>query len=274
MVELLCSERFSDVGVAEAWATLLDEGVYLCSLRTMHRILTEQGLSGQRRQGTARDRAPKPRLVATAPNMVWCWDISRIPGAGKGQWFYLYTIWDLWSRMAVGWTVSTEETAAVAEQLIDTTVARQKVDRYQLIMHSDRGAQMTAGTITELYDTLGVQRSLSRPRVSNDNPHAEAGFKTLKYKPDWPGSFDTIDDAMAHCQQFFDWYNHDHHHSGIGLVTPAERHAGNGAIIDRERQAVLDTAYEAHPERFPNGPPKPPKQPSRVWINPPTKHTT
>ena len=273
VVKLLCSERFCDVGVAEAWATLLDEGVYICSLRTMHRVLAERGLSAQRRQGQHRDRAPKPRVVATAPNMVWCWDISRLPGPAKGRWWYLYTIWDLWSRAAVGWTVNAAETAEIANRLITVTVTRQRIDRHQLVIHSDRGAQMTAGTITELYDTLGVRRSLSRPRVSNDNPHAEAGFKTLKYRPDWPDRFDTLDDADRHCEQFFQWYNHEHHHTGIGLVTPAERHAGNGAFIDRQRQAVLDRAYQAHPERFPNGRPKPPKQPSIVWINPPERHT-
>jgi putative transposase len=219
VVEVLCSERFCDVGVAEAWATLLDEGVYLCSLRTMHRVLAEQGLSGQRRQGQARDRAPKPRVVATAPNMVWCWDISRLPGRTKGVWWYLYTIWDLWSRAVVGWTVNTQESADVANGLISTTAARQRIDRHQLVIHSDRGAQMTAGTITELYDTLGIRRSLSRPRVSNDNPHAEAGFKTLKYRPDWPNQFDTLNDADRHCDRFFNWYNHEHHHTGIGLVT-------------------------------------------------------
>ena len=269
----LCSPRFCDVGVAEAWATLLDEGTYICSLRTMHRVLADQGLSGQRRQGAARDRAPKPRVVATAANEVWVWDISRLPGPGKGHWFYLYTIWDLWSRMTVGWTVNTEETAEVARQLINTTARRQNIEPKQLTIHSDRGTQMTAGTITELYDTLGVRRSLSRPRVSNDNPHAEAGFKTLKYRPDWPGTFETVEDADRHCEQFFEWYNHDHHHTGIGLVTPAQRHAGNGALIDTRRQVVLDKAYAAHPERFPNGRPKPPKQPATVWINPPEQHT-
>lgn len=273
MVEYLCSERFCDVGVAEAWATLLDEGVYICSLRTMHRVLADRGLSGERRQSPARDRAPKPRVVATAPNMVWCWDISRLPGPSKGHWFYLYTIWDLWSRYAPGWTVNTQETAAVAERLISVTVKRQNIDRHQLVIHSDRGAQMTAGTITELYDTLGIRRSLSRPRVSNDNPHAEAGFKTLKYRADWPGHFDNLNAADQHCQQFFNWYNHQHHHTGIGLVTPAQRHTGNGALIDTQRQTVLDQAYEAHPERFPHGRPRPPKQPSIVWINPPERHT-
>lgn len=273
VVEQLCSERFCDVGVAEAWATLLDEGVYICSLRTMHRVLKDRGLSGNRRQGPSRDRAPKPRVVATAPNMVWCWDITRLPGPTKGSWFYLYVIWDLWSRKAVGWTINTEETAAVAEKLITVTCRREKIRHHELVLHSDRGAQMTAGSISELYDTLGVRRSLSRPRVSNDNPHAEAGFKTLKYRPDWPDCFATIDEAISHCEQFFVWYNDEHHHTGIGLVTPAQRHAGNGELIDRQRQAVLDAAYAAHPERFPNGRPKPPNQPSIVWINPPERHT-
>ena len=272
VLDVLCSERFVDVGVAECWASLLDDGIYLCSESTMHRILREHGLFGQRRQGERRDRHPKPRVVATAPNMVWVWDISRLPGPRRGVWFYLYAIWDLWSRKTVGWCVDTTETADIAEKLITVTCRRERIDRHQLIIHSDRGAQMTAGTITELYDSLGIRRSLSRPRVSNDNPHAEAGFKTLKYRSDWPTRFDSIDAAIAHCEAFFYWYNHEHHHTGIGLVTPADRHAGNGATINRTRQTVLDAAYASHPERFPHGRPIPPRQPVRVWINPTQLH--
>ena len=204
--------------------------------------------------------------------MVWVWDISRLPGPRKGVFFYLYTVWDLWSPKTVGWCVDTQETAEIAERLMTVTAAREHIDRHQLIIHSDRGAQMTAGTITELYDTLGIRRSLSRPRVSNDNPHAEAGFKTLKYRSDWPARFGDLDHAIAHCEAFFNWYNHEHHHSGIGLVTPAERHAGNGHHVDEQRRTVLDAAYHAHPERFPNGPPKPPHQPERVRINPTELH--
>lgn len=270
VIEALCSPRFCDVGVAEAWATLLDEGVYVCSVRSMHRVLAEEGLTGERRQSAPRDRAARPRVVATAPNQVFVWDISRLRGPGKGLWFYLYVIWDLWSRKIVGWTVDNVETADTAHRLIEVTCDREGVDRFQLTIHSDRGAQMMSTTLTELYDVLGVRRSLSRPRVSNDNPHAEAGFKTLKYRSDWPGSFATIDDALEHCGRFVDWYNHDHHHTGIGLVTPADRHAGRGDSIDRARQATLDQAFEAHPERFAYGRPRPPKQPDRVWINPPT----
>lgn len=267
VLKVLCSERFVDVGVAEIYATLLDEGIYLCSDSTMHRILRDHGLAGQRRQRQP-GRHHKPRLVATAPNMVWVWDVSRLPGPRKGVWFYLYTIWDLWSRKAVGWTIHDTETAAIAEKLITVTARRQRVKRHQLTIHSDRGAQMTAGTITELYDVLGVRRSLSRPRVSNDNPHAEAGFKTLKYRPDWPTRFTDIDHATTHCDTFFKWYNNEHHHTAIGLLTPNDRHAGNGHTINTARQTVLDAAYRAHPERFPNGHPHPPHQPARVWINP------
>ena len=267
VLQVLCSQRFVDVGVAEIYATLLDEGIYLCSDSTMHRILRDHGLAGQRRQRQP-GRHHKPRLVATAPNMVWVWDVSRLPGPRKGVWFYLYTIWDLWSRKAVGWTIHDTETAAIAEKLITVTARRQRVKRHQLTIHSDRGAQMTAGTITELYDVLGVRRSLSRPRVSNDNPHAEAGFKTLKYRPDWPTRFTDIDHATTHCDTFFKWYNNEHHHTAIGLLTPNDRHAGNGHTINTARQTVLNNAYRAHPERFPNGHPHPPHQPARVWINP------
>ena len=271
VLDVLCSDRFVDVGVSECWATLLDEGIYLCSESTMHRILRDHGLAGQRRQRRP-GRHPRPRLVATAPNMVWVWDISRLPGPGKGVWFYLYAVWDLWSRKTVGWCVDTVETAEIAERLMTVTTRREHVDRHQLIIHSDRGAQMTAGTITDLYDMLGIRRSLSRPRVSNDNPHAEAGFKTLKYRPDWPARFATLDTAIAHCETFFAWSNHDHHHTGIGLLTPADRHAGNGQRINTARQTVLDNAHQRHPERFPNGPPRPPRQPARVWINPTELH--
>jgi len=271
VVDVLCSARFVDAGVAEVYATLLDEGTYLCSESTMHRVLNDRGLAGQRRQRRA-GHHHRPRLVATAPNMVWCWDISRLPGPAKGTFFYLYSVWDLWSRKTVGWCVDIEETAAIAERLISTIAHREGVQRHQLIIHSDRGAQMTSGTLTELYDTLGVRRSLSRPRVSNDNPHAEAGFKTLKYRPDWPTRFATLPDAIAHCERFFDWYNNQHHHSGIGMLTPTDRHDGNGARINTARQAVLDTAYAEHPERFPNGRPTPPNQPARVWINPTEQH--
>jgi putative transposase len=273
VVGLLCSERFCDVGVTEAWITLLDEGVYLCSVSTMHRILRKRGLNGERRQAAGREPKPKPRVVATAPNMVWCWDISRVPGPARGYWFYLYTIYDLWSRYAVGWTVAKSETAEKAEVLINTAVARQKIDRHELIIHSDRGTQMTSATLSDLYENLGIRRSLSRPRTSNDNPHAEAGFKTLKYKSDWPDRFDTLDELKDHCEQFFNWYNYQHHHSGIGLLTPADRHQGNGHLINLQRQTTLNQAYKNHPERFPKGQPEPPYQPQQVWINPPTKHT-
>ena len=270
---MLCSDRFADAGVAEVWATLLDEGVYLCSESTMHRILRDHGLAGQRRQRQPGNHS-RPRVVATAPNVVWVWDISRLPGPHNGTWFYLYTIWDLWSRKTVGWCIDTTETAAIAEKLIETTARRERVDRHQLTIHSDRGAQMTSGTLTDLYDMLGIRRSLSRPRVSNDNPHAEAGFKTLKYRPDWPTRFDTLDDAISHCETFFAWYNIEHHHTGIGLLTPHDRHAGNGPAVHAARQTVLDTAYQHHPERFPNGHPQPPRQPARVWINPPALPTS
>lgn len=273
VLAVLCEPRFVDVGVTEIYASLLDDSTYLCSESTMHRILRENGLAGQRRQRQPGRSHARPRVVATAPNMVWVWDISRLPGPTKGTWFYLYTIWDLWSRKTVGWCIDLEETAAVAEKLITVTARREGVDRHQLIIHSDRGAQMTSGTLTELYDTLGIRRSLSRPRVSNDNPHAEAGFKTLKYRPDWPARFETVDEAIAHCEQFFAWYNDEHHHTGIGLLTPTDRHAGNGTQISQARQLVLDNAYQAHPERFPNGRPHPPHQPARVWINPPALRT-
>jgi putative transposase len=272
VLDVLCEPRFVDVGVAECWATLLDEGIYLCSESTMHRILRDHDLAGQRRQRRSRGRHARPRLVATAPNMVWVWDISRLPGPFKGVWFYLYAIWDLWSRKTVGWCIDIVENADTAERLITVTCRRERVKRHQLVIHSDRGVQMTAGTIAELYEQLGIRRSLSRPRVSNDNPHAEAGFKTLKYRPDWPARFATVEDAIAQCDKFFSWYNDEHHHAGIGLLTPADRHAGNGQRINTARQTVLDQAYQAHPERFPNGPPVPPRQPARVWINPTELH--
>ncbi len=270
VLDVLCSPRFCDVGVLEAWATLLDEGTYLCSARTMHRVLQEHDLTGERRQSAYRERAGRPRVVATAPNMVWCWDITRLKGPAKGIWFYMYVIYDLWSRKIVGWTIDKTETGEIAKNLITVTAGREQVEQHQLTIHSDRGAQMVSGTLTDLYDSLGVRRSLSRPRVSNDNPHAESGFKTMKYRPDWPGAFDTIEDAFEHCESFVDWYNFEHHHTGIGLLTPADRHAGRGQAVESARQSTLDEAFEAHPERFTYGRPRPPSQPSRVWINPPS----
>lgn len=270
VLDMLCSPRFCDVGVTEAWATMLDEGTYLCSVRTMHRILAEQDLTGERRQSGSRDKAGRPRVVATAPNQVWCWDITRLKGPSKGVWFYMYVIYDLWSRKIVGWTIDGAETAEVAEELIAMTSGLEGVVQHQLTIHSDRGAQMMSQTLADLYDALGVRRSLSRPRVSNDNPHAEAGFKTMKYRSDWPGSFESVEDAVAHCESFVNWYNDEHHHTGIGLLTPADRHAGRGQSVSAARQATLDEAFGVSPERFPGGRPLAPVVPERVWINPPS----
>lgn len=236
VLEVLCESRFVDVGVTEVYATLLDEGTYLCSESTMHRILRDHGLSGQRRQGQPRLGHPKPRVVATAPNMVWCWDISRLPGPSKGCWFYLYAVWDLWSRKTVGWCVDTAETAETAEQLITKTAERERVNRHQLVIHSDRGTQMTSGTLTELYDTLGIRRSLSRPRVSNDNPHAEAGFKTLKYRPDWPQRFNTLECLVSRFGQ--DFFDFEVGGLGIGAAgvdvsgsVPRDRFVGSDVVV-------------------------------------------
>ncbi len=271
--ELLCSERFCDLAPAQVYAALLDEGIYRCSIRQMYRILHEAGLVRERRPGHARKNHTKPVVSATRPNQVWTWDISRLAGPSMRTWFYLYVVIDIFSRSIVAWSLDTVESDKVARRMIRAATKRQCIDPNSLTLHSDRGAQMTSNSMAELLEELGVTRSLSRPRVSNDNPYSESNFKTAKYRPEYPKRFASLAETRSWARKFVHWYNHVHYHSAIGLLHPAEVHAGNAGAIRTARQAVLDAAYKAHPERFLNKAPTAPDIPVTAWINKPTVQT-
>ena len=269
ILDALHSERFADTAPAEVWATLLDEGTYLGSVSTYYRVLRQAGESRERRAQAAHPAAVKPELVATGPNQVYSWDITKLHGPAKWTYYHLYVILDIYSRYAVGWMVATRESAALAEKLIAATAAKQGITRGQLTIHADRGSSMTSKPVALLLADLGVTQSHSRPHVSNDNPYSEAQFKTLKYRPGFPGRFASIEAARAHCQDFFPWYNNQHRHGGLGLHTAADVHHGRAAAVRAARARVLTTAYLAHPERFVRKPPAPPDLPASSWINPP-----
>jgi len=262
-------ERFADLAPAEVWAALLDEGTYLGSVSTFYRVLRQAGESRERRRQATHPAAVKPELVAAAPNQVYSWDITKLHGPAKWTYYYLYVILDIFSRYAVGWMVATRESAVLAEKLIAATCTKQGIARGQLTIHADRGSSMTSKPVALLLADLGVTQSHSRPHVSNDNPYSEAQFKTLKYRPDFPARFTSIEAARAHCQDFFRWYNDEHRHGGLGLHTPADVHHGHAPAIQAERAQVLAAAYRAHPERFVRKPPTPPDLPGASRINPP-----
>lgn len=265
----LHSDRFVDKAPAEVYATLLDEGVYLCSIRTCYRILARHEQVCERRNQLRHPVYKKPELLATAPNQVWSWDITRLLGPAKWTYYYLYVIIDIYSRYVVGWMLAHRESAALAKRLIHETVLKERVDAGQLVIHSDRGSPMIAKTTAQMLATLGVTRSLSRPKVSNDNPYSESQFKTLKYRPDFPDRFGSIEDGLAYCKDFFFWYNLEHRHGNLGLLTPEHVHRGHAPRVLEARAHVLDAAYAAHPERFVRRPPQPLQLPAAVWINPP-----
>jgi putative transposase len=267
----LHAERFADLAPAEVWATLLDEGAYLGSLSTFYRLLRQAGETRERRAQATHPAAVKPELMATGPNQVWSWDITKLHGPAKWTYYYLYVILDIYSRYATGWMVATRESAALAEKLIAATCTKQHIGHGQLTIHADRGSSMTSKPVAFLLADLGVIQSHSRPHVSNDNPYSEAQFKTLKYRPGFPARFASIEAARAHCQAFFPWYNTGHRHSGLGLHTAADIHHGTAAAVQASRARVLNTAYQQHPERFVNKPPAPPALPATTWINPPEK---
>ena len=267
VLELLNSPRFADCTPYTAWARLLDEGRYLASVRTMYRILAASGQSNERRNQLIHPAHAKPELLATGPNQVWSWDITRLRGALKWQFFYLYVLIDIFSRYVVGWLVAGAENAGLAQALIDETCDKHGIARDALTLHSDRGSPMRAKTTAELLVDLGVAASFSRPRVSNDNPFSEAQFKTFKYRPQFPACFEGLEHARAHSREFFPWYNNEHRHSGIGFMTPAAVHFGTAPALWQQRAAVLQAAYRAHPERFKGKHPTPPKLPTIVGIN-------
>jgi putative transposase len=272
--DVLNSERFGDQTPRQVWACLLDEGRYLCSWRTMYRILDTYTEVRERRNQRRHPTYTKPELMATAPNQVWTWDITKLRGPVKGVYYYLYVILDLFSRYVVGWMVAPRETAALAQVLIDTTCQRQGIDPEQLTLHADRGSPMIAKSTSELLVDLGVVKSHSRPQVCNDNPYSEAPFKTLKYRPDFPDRFGAIEDARAWCLPFFHWYNEHHYHTGLGLLTPASVHDQRHDAVQDHRQGILDAAYAAHPNRFVGGRPTVQPLPEAVWINPPKQKET
>lgn len=269
VLELLHSERFVDQSLVEVYATLLDEGTYLCSIRTLYRILAENSEVKERRNQLRHPNYQKPELLATKANQLWSWDITKLHGPAKWTYYYLYVILDVFSRYVVGWMVAHRESATLAERFIEQTTHKQQIQPGQLTIHADRGASMTSKAVALLLADLGITKSHSRPHVSNDNPFSEAQFKTLKYQPLFPKQFGCIEDVRTFCQTFFQWYNHDHHHSGIGWLTPASLHYGQAQAITQQRAQVLKAAYHTHPERFVKGLPHPPAIPTEVWINPP-----
>jgi len=274
ILAVLHSPRFADLAPAEAWATLLDEGTYLGSVSTFYRILRAAGETRERRAQATHPAKVKPELLATGPNQVWSWDITKLHGPAKWTYYYLYVILDIYSRYAVGWMVATCESAALADKLIAAACAAQKVSRGQLTLHADRGSSMTSKPVAFLLADLGITQSHSRPHVSNDNPYSEAQFKTMKYRPGFPGKFTCIEHARAHSQAFFPWYNDEHHHGGLGLHTAADVHHGLAAAVRAARANVLNAAWTAHPERFVRKHPTPPKLPTSSWINPPEEKET
>jgi len=269
VLDTLHDERFWDTAPASVYATLLDEGSYLCSPSTMYRLLRAQGETGDRRRHATHPARVKPELVATAPNQCWSWDITKLAGPAKWTWYYLYVLLDIYSRYVVGWMVAHREAAALAERLLAEAITAQGVEPAQLAVHADRGTSMTSKPVAMLLADLGVTRSHSRPHVPDDNPYSESQFKTLKHHPSFPDRFGCIQDARAFCQGFFGWYNHEHRHSGIALLTPADVHHGRASQVITARAAVLDGAYAKHPERFVRKPPQPPRLSEAVWINKP-----
>lgn len=269
LLDVLHSERFCDVAPAEVWATLIDEGTYLASVATMYRVLREHGETGERRRQRTHPATVKPELVATAPNQCWSWDITKLLGPEKWTYYYLYTILDIFSRYAVGWMVARVESAELAKRLIAGTCSSQRVKRDTLTIHADRGSSMASKPVAHLLADLGVIKSHSRPHVSNDNPFSESQFKTFKYRPNFPGRFGSIEDARAHCQPFFRWYNFEHRHAGIALLTPADVHYGRATGVIAARAHVLMNAYATNPERFVRKPPAPRQLPVASWINKP-----
>jgi len=269
VLDQLNSDRFADQSPRQVYAKLLDEGNYFCSVRTMYRILTDNQSSRERRNQLKHPNYQKPELLATGPNEVWSWDITKLQGPEKWTHYYLYVILDIYSRYVVGWMLAHRENADLATQLIETTVEKQKVQSEQLIIHSDRGPSMTSHSVAQLLGSLGVTKSHNRPHVSNDNPFSESQFKTMKYRPEFPKRFGCHEDALKFCRRFFDWYNNEHYHSGIGLLTPTSLHYGQAEQILATRKQTLQTAWQNNPERFVGGIPQPAQLPKAVWINAP-----
>jgi len=269
VLDVLHAPRFADQTPAEIYAALLDEGVYRCSIRTMYRILNQNEEIRERRAQLRHPVYQKPELLAERPNEVWSWDITKLKGPAKWRYFYLYVILDIYSRRVVGWCVADAQSAVLFKTLFDDAITKHRVPPGQLTLHADRGGPMKAKATALLLSDLGVTRSHNRPHTSNDNPFSESCFKTLKYQPRFPKCFGCIEDARSFCRAFFDWYNQEHHHGGIGLMTPDQVHYGQVDAVHAARQATLDRAFAESPARFVNKPPSPPAKPTQAWINPP-----
>ena len=269
----LHQERFQDRSPAAVYATLLDEGEYLCSIRSMYRLLQKRGESRERRDQLTHPPYKKPELLATASNQLWSWDITKLLGPVKWTYFYLYVILDVFSRYVTGWMVAMRESAELAKRLIEESCQKQCIPPGQLTLHSDRGISMRSKPVAFLLADLGVTKTHSRPHVSNDNPYSESQFRTLKYRPEFPDRFGCIQDSRAFCQGFFRWYNGEHRHSSLGLLTPAMVHYNQTGRVLQPRQHVLDAAYQLHPERFVRNAPRPPAVPREAWINKPVQLT-
>jgi len=271
VLDTLHSDRFVDQAPAQVHAALLDEGQYLCSPRTMYRILDSAQEVKERRDQVRRPHFVRPELLATQPNQVWSWDITKLMGPAKWTYFYMYVLLDIFSRYVVGWMVAHHESAALAERFIGETCEKQRIKHGQLTLHADRGTSMTSKPVAFLLADLGVVKTHSRPQVSNDNPFSESQFKTMKYRPEFPDRFGSLQDSRSFGHVFFPWYNDEHHHSGLGFLTPAVVHYGLANTVRQKRKEVLEAAYSAHPERFVKGTPEPAALPQAVWINPPEK---
>lgn len=274
VLDALHEQRFRDFTPYYIYATLLDEGVYHCSIRTMYRILSKHDEVCERRRQISRPHYQKPELLATGPNQVWSWDITKLKGPAKWTYYHLYVILDIFSRYVVGWMIAHREAAALAKRLIKDTCEKQYIQQKQLTIHADRGSSMKSKTVAFLLADLGVTKTHSRPHVSNDNPYSESQFKTLKYNHMFPDRFGSIEDARSFCRQFFTWYNSEHKHSGLGLLTPESVHYGEDQKILRQRAAVLATAFKKHPQRFKGKIPQPLAVPNAAWINPPKLQAT
>ena len=268
VLRVLHEPEHVDEAPATVYAKLLDQGVYLASTSTMYRILRAEGEVCERRRQATHPAKVKPELLATRPNAVWSWDITKLLGPAKWTWFYLYVIIDIYSRYVPGWML------ARAERLLADTITKQHIDRGQLTIHADRGTSMASKPVAFLLADLGVTKSHSRPHCSNDNPYSESQFKTLKQRPEFPERFGCLEDAHGFCRRFFGWYNQEHRHSGIGFHTPADLHYGRAELVRAQRARVLDAAYAAHPERFVRKPPAPPELPTAAWINKPQEDLT
>jgi putative transposase len=271
VLAVMNEERFMDLPPPQIFSTLLDEDEYLCSIRTMYRVLHENKQVQERRNQRRHPTYVAPEILSTKPNELWSWDITKLKGPVKWTYYYLYVILDVFSRYVVGWMLAPKESAALARKLIGETYERQHIEPERLTIHADRGSSMRSKPVALLMSDLGVTKTHSRPHVSNDNPYSESHFKTLKYRPGFPKRFGSIEDGRSFCRHFFPWYNTEHHHSSLGWLTPHDVHYGKAERKIKQREAVLHAAYEKHPERFVKGLPMPKKPPKEAWINKPKK---